>query len=203
MDGYLRELHRYVGRQVVVVGGRNSAVEAALRLHHVGAKVTLCYRGQTLPEDGIKYWLLPEIKGLIASGRIRGCFGCDVKEITAEDVLVMDARGDEVRLPADDVLGLIGNEQDQSLMRSIGIQLLGENERPEFDPETMETNVSGVYVAGTAVAGTQTSKYKTFLENCHDHIDKIITHLTGTADSSAQKRVQRPYADQIVCQPES
>ncbi|WP_231741928.1 NAD(P)-binding domain-containing protein [Stieleria varia] len=200
VDGYLREPHRYAGRRVVIVGGRNSAVEAALRLHHAGARVTLCHRGEELPEDGIKYWLLPEIKGLIAAERIRGCFGCVVTEITPSHVVAQSSQG-ERRLAADDVLTLIGYEQDKTLLQRIGIELTGENLRPQFDSETMETNLPRIYIAGTAVAGTQTSKYKTFLENCHDHVDKIVTHLTGAHGDHVES--VKPYARQIVSQPES
>ena len=77
------------------------------------------------------------------------------------------------------MLTLIGYEQDKSLFRRAGVTLVGENERPQFDEATMETNVPGIYIAGTAVAGTQTSHYKTFLENCHQHVEQILSHLTG------------------------
>ena len=81
VDGYLREPHRYFGRRVLIIGGRISAVEAALRLHHAGAKISLCYRQEALPEDGIKYWLRPEIKGLLSSGRIESYMGTRPLEI--------------------------------------------------------------------------------------------------------------------------
>lgn len=200
VDGYLRETHRYFGRRVLIVGGRNSAIEAALRLHHAGAQVSLSYRGDRLPEDGIKYWLLPEIKGLLKTGRIQDCMATEPVEIFSDRVkLRSTATGDIQEVAADDVLSLIGYEQDKSLLRASGVKLVGEMERPSYDPETMETNVPGLFVAGTATAGTQTSKYKTFLENCHDHAGKIIARLTGhSSESSAQA-----YQQQIEFQPES
>ena len=199
-DGYLRETHRYFGRRVLIIGGRNSAIEAALRLHHVGAKVALSYRGEALPEDGIKYWLLPEIKGLLRSGRIKDFVGTVPVEILPDAVrLEWIFDGETVEVLADDVLSLIGYEQNKWLLRVAGIELVGEMERPLHDETTMETNVKGIYVAGTATAGTQSSKYKIFLENCHDHIDKIVTHITGKPFAG----FKREYADQIVVQPES
>lgn len=200
VDGYLRETHRYFGRNVLIVGGRNSAIEAALRLHHAGANVAISYRGETLPEDGIKYWLLPEIKGLVAAERIKGWLGTVVQEIRADRVQLRSLKDQSlVDVPADDVLSLIGYEQDKTLLRAAGVNLLGSMQRPEYDETTMQTNIPGIYVAGTAIAGTQSSKYKTFLENCHDHVDKIVAHVTGgTLEPS-----ERDYKQQILSQPES
>lgn len=218
VDGYLREVHRYFGRRVLVVGGRNSAIEAALRLYHVGADVTLSYRGEELPEDHIKYWLLPEIKGLMKVGKIRGEFGTNPVEIL--DSTVRLQRGEDTFLvDADDVLLLIGYEQDKGLLRRSGVNLIESMQRPRHDPETMMTDIDGVYVAGTAVAGTQSSKYKTFLENCHVHVDRIVNHLDARLSRSSRdnppgtldRRSPEPPADSardtfeklIQIQPES
>lgn len=211
VDGYLRETHRYFGRRVTVIGGRNSAIEAALRLHHAGAKVTLSYRGDTLPRDHIKYWLLPEIEGLIRTEQIRGEFDSVPVKITADRV-VLQRGGRTFDVPSDDVLCLIGYQQDKNLFRQCGVELLDANERPDFDPDNMQTNVQGVYVAGTAVAGTQSSKYRTFLENCHVHVDRIADHLCTTmadrktaapARLAHENRSDRGYEKLIEFQPES
>lgn len=200
VDGYLRETHRYFGRRVLIIGGRNSAIEAALRLHRAGAHVSLSYRGDALPEDGIKYWLLPETKGLLKSGRIGDYTGTVPIEIKRGSVRLKSIRDHSVvDVEADDVLSLIGYEQDKSLFRKSGVELSGPMQRPVFDERTMETNVPGIYVAGTATAGTQSSKYKIFLENCHDHVDKIVAHLSGEPLESTPRR----YSDQIASQPES
>jgi thioredoxin reductase (NADPH) len=195
VDGYLREPHRYYGRKVLIIGGRNSAAEAALRLHHAGAHVSLSYRGEQLPEDHIKYWLFPEIRGLIRSGRITAWFGTRPIQIRPRSVLLESVSGEAgekpIEVEADDVLTLIGYEQDKSLFRRAGIELVGESRRPKVDEETMETNVPGIYIAGTAVAGTQSSHYKTFLENCHQHIDQILAHLTGEAMPSRDPAYER------------
>ncbi|WP_182867167.1 NAD(P)-binding domain-containing protein [Rhodopirellula sp. JC639] len=200
VDGYLRETHRYFGRNVLIVGGRNSAIEAALRLHHAGANVSLSYRGAQLPEDHIKYWLLPEIKGLLAAGRIGDFVGTTPVQILSESVQLESIQdGTQVEVKADDVLSLIGYEQDKTLMRMAGVELTESMQRPSYDETTMETNVPGIYIAGTATAGTQSSKYKTFLENCHDHVDKIVAHLSGQQVDSAPQQ----YRQQILSQPES
>jgi len=200
VDGYLRETHHYFGRHVLIIGGRNSAIEAALRLHHAGANVSLSYRGASLPEEGIKYWLLPEIKGLIAAGRIHGLMSTAVVEILSDRVRLRGLEdGSLTEHRADDVLSLIGYQQEKRLFESAGVRLDGPMQRPIYDEATMQTNVPGIYVAGTATAGTQSSKYKTFLENCHDHIDKIVAALTGHRSASHV----RAYTEQIAIQPES
>ena len=204
VDGYLRDPHQYFGRKVLIVGGRNSAVEAALRLHNAGAHVTLSYRQSQLPEESIKYWLLPEIKSLLKSGRIQNMLGTQPVEFTNDRAVLKTTDGlrkdETVTVATDDVLTLIGYSQDKTLLRATGIELRDDNLRPAFNPETMETNVAGVYVAGTAVAGTQTSRYKTFLENCHDHVDRIVAHLSGNASAVTEDRI---YADQANALPES
>ena len=181
VDGYLRDPHRYFGRRVMIVGGRNSAAEAALRLHHAGASVSICYRGDKLPSKSIKYWIAPELEGLIEAGRITAYFNTVPQSISPRHVDLRDpSTGSVFTVPADDVLVLIGYEQDKTLFNQCGVPLEGPSQSPVLDPKTMETNVAGIYVAGTAVAGTQSSKFTTFLENCHEHVDKIVAHLCGT-----------------------
>jgi len=201
VDGYLREPHRYFGRRVLIIGGRNSAAEAAIRLHHAGASVAISYRGNELPEDGIKYWLLPELRGLIRAERIRAYFATVPTRITPEHVYLKSLSDEtqETIIEVDDVLSLIGYEQDKTLWQVAGVELIDSTQRPVVDEETMETNVPGIYAAGTAVAGTQSSKFKTFLENCHEHVDRIVAHLQG---ESAKQR-SRKLDVEIALQPES
>jgi thioredoxin reductase (NADPH) len=207
VDGYLREPHDYFGRKVLVVGGRNSAVEAALRCHHAGAKVALSYRRAELPGKSIKYWLLPEIEGLLRSGRIASHLGTSVERITPTHVELRDEAGDRQTVEAEVVLSLIGYEQDKRLFRRAGVELVGDAERPHFDPGTMQTNVPGLYVAGTAVAGTQSSTYKIFLENCHVHANRIVAHLTGDAppsdEASGLPPDMRHLAAEVASAPEA
>ena len=181
----LGDPHRYFKRRLLVVGGRNSAAEAALRAHHVFADVALSYRGEAFDPRSIKYWLLPELEGYIKQQEIRCYFRTQPQEITPTDVTLKQLdSGDLEHLPVDDVLVLIGFTADMSLFETAGVQLQGEDRVPAFDEQTMETDVPGIYVAGTAVAGTQQS-YQVFLENCHIHVDRIVAAITGAVPPAA------------------
>jgi thioredoxin reductase (NADPH) len=177
VSAYFRDPHTYFRKQLLVIGGKNSAVEAALRCHHAGASVAISYRRSELPARHIKYWLMPEIGGLIKAGKIEAHFDTVPVAITPEHVTLK--RGTETfDVPADFVLKLIGYEQDNALLKMCDIELVGDDRMPRYNPQTMESNVPGLYVAGTAIAGTQTG-YKIFLENCHAHVAAILAHLTG------------------------
>ncbi len=179
VSAYFQEPHTYFRKRLLVIGGRNSAAEAALRCHHAGGHVALSYRRSELPAKSIKYWLMPEISGLIDAGKIEAHFDTAPVRITPRAVTLK--RGDETfDVPADFVLKLIGYEQDNALLKLCDIELTGEDQIPRFDPQTMMSNVPGIYLAGTAVGGTQT-RYKIFLENCHAHVAAIVAHLTGKA----------------------
>lgn len=179
----LHDPHRYFRNRVLVVGGKNSAAEAALRLYHVGARVTLSYRGESLQNRGIKAWVLPELQGRIARGEILAHFNTRPTRITPTHVALEpagshDPPGAPVDLPADFVLLMTGYLADMTLFRKAGVTLQGQRQIPRYDPETMMTDVPNLYVAGTAVAGTQ-QNYSVFLENCHIHVDRILAHLQG------------------------
>jgi thioredoxin reductase (NADPH) len=174
---YFDDPHKYFRKNLLIVGGKNSAIEAALRCHHAGANVSLSYRGAALPEKSIKYWILPEINSLIHAGRIEGYFQTTPLKITPTHVTL--SRGNEqFEIPADFVLLLIGYEQDNKLFKLAGMRLEGSCGAPIFDERTMQTSVAGIYVAGTAVGGTQ-DKYTVFIENCHVHVERIVSALTG------------------------
>ena len=201
VDGYFREPHEYFGLKVLIVGGKNSAVEAALRSHHAGADVTLSYRGTELPEKSLKYWLTPEITGLIKGGRIKAHFQTVPARITPAHVTLADTNGGGATfdVPADRVLKLIGYEQDKRLFKRLGVELGGDGGAPVFDEATMRTSVPGLYVAGTAVGGTQ-GKYRVFLENCHVHVTRIADALLGRAPAGAAEPTLR---EEVLMQPES
>jgi thioredoxin reductase (NADPH) len=196
---YFQEPHLYFRRRVLIVGGKNSAVEAALRCHNIGAEVSLCYRRSGLDPKHIKYWLMPEISGLIESGRIRAHFGMTPVEIgrgwvrlaPVDEALRPVVDGPATEIAVDVVLLLIGYEADMSLCRCAGVELEGTAQRPRHDPRTMETNVPGVYVAGTAVGGTQ-EKYRVFIENCHVHVERIINALRGQVVDAPEPQYTRP-----------
>jgi thioredoxin reductase (NADPH) len=195
VSAYFQDPHAYFRRRVLIVGGKNSAVEAALRCHHAGARVVMSYRRDQLNASSIKYWLMPEMSGLLESGRIEGHFHTQVTAIQPDRVTLRcvggSREGQTVDVPADFVLKLIGYEQDNALFRVAGIELRGDCGAPAFDERTMETNVPGLYVAGTAVGGTQ-EKYRVFIENCHVHVERIVAALTGAPPPAQHEPYSRP-----------
>jgi thioredoxin reductase (NADPH) len=188
--------HDYFGKRVLVVGGKNSAIETALRFYRAGARVSLSYRRAQLPEKSIKYWLLPEIKYLMNNGSITPHLGTRVTRIAPGRVmLAATAEGGAaaVEVEADFVVPQIGYVADMSLARPAGVELRGPCQVPVYDAETMETNVPGIYLCGTVIGGTQ-DKYEVFIENGHVHVDRIVAHLTGQ-----RKHIE----DAVFAQPES
>ena len=177
----LGDPHRYFRRRLLVIGGRNSAVEAAMRCHHAFARVALSYRQDSFDPESIKYWLLPELKSYIKQDEIHCHYRTQPQAITPTHVSLQDLdSGAVVDVPADEVLVLIGFLADMSLFADAGVEFVGSDQVPAFDEQTMQTNVPGLYVAGTAAAGTQQS-YQLFLENCHIHVDRIVAAVTGAS----------------------
>jgi thioredoxin reductase (NADPH) len=191
---YFQDPHTYFGRRLLIVGGKNSAVEAALRCHHAGAKVAISYRRGELDARSIKYWLTPEINSLISAGRIEAHFHTTPTRITGTDVLLQSTAtpgAPPKSVAADFVLLLTGYEADVTLLKLAGVSLQGTSLSPAFDERTMQTDIPGLYVAGTATGGTQ-DKYKLFIENCHVHVDRIMAALTGAAPPQSPPPLERP-----------
>jgi thioredoxin reductase (NADPH) len=172
---YYTEAHPYYRRRVVVVGGKNSAAEAALELFRAGAQVTLVHRHATLG-DSIKYWVRPDIENRIKEGSIPARFGACVREITPKAVII-DQSGTREEIPAEAVFLLTGYHPDADLMRAAGIECDPETLKPAMDAETFETNVPNLFLAGGAVAGKATGNI--FIENGRFHGEKIINVLAG------------------------
>jgi thioredoxin reductase (NADPH) len=183
--------HVYFRKRLLIVGGKNSAIEAALRCHNAGACVSLSYRRAQLEPASVKYWLLPEMNGLLRSGEIKGYFGSQPIQITPSNVTLRDAAGATTDVPADFVLLAIGYESDMSLCRLAGVELRGSCEKPAFDDRTMETNVPGIHLAGTVTGGTQ-DKYEVFIENGHVHIGRIVAAITGHGTGQAAAVYEQP-----------
>ena len=159
---YFDEAHRSIGLDVVVIGGKNSAAEAALLLYRAGARVTLVYRGSVFPPS-LKYWVRPDLENRIAAGEISARMGSVVERITPRVVVIRGPDGAEESLPADRVFALIGYRPDTELFRRIGIEIDDATGRPMHDPTTLETNVPGVFLAGSVTAGYRTGDI--FIEN--------------------------------------
>jgi thioredoxin reductase (NADPH) len=173
---YYKEPHPYYNHDVAVVGAKNSAAIAALELYWTGARVTLIHRGAGISEK-VKYWIKPNIENRIKCGEIQAYFYSQVVEIRPESILVSTPQG-EILLRNDFVFALIGYSPDLNFLNSLGITLEPETRRPHTDPQTLESQRSGVYLAGVIVAGMHTNEI--FIENGRFHGRQI-------AESIAQK----------------
>src|SRR5437660_4598095 len=167
---YFDEAHGQYGRDVVVIGGKNSAVEAALQLFRAGARVTLVYRGAELPQS-VKYWLRPDLENRIKAGEIAVHMAAQVERITPEAVVVRrDGSTESIR--ADRVYALTGFHPDFELFRTIGISVDESSGRPALNAETLETTVPGVHLAGSVTGGKRISEI--FIENGRFDGEKIF-----------------------------
>ena len=180
------EAHLSCGLDVVVVGGKNSAVEAALQCFRAGARVTLVYRGTTL-KSSVKFWLRPDLENRIAAGEIAARFGCDVAEITADEVILRRADGAVERVPAARVYALTGYHPDFNLLAAVGIECDAVTGRPALDAETLQSNVPGVHLAGSVGAGRNISEV--FIENGRFDGEKIF------GDAASRQLAERRYAE--------
>lgn len=170
---YYTEPHAYWNRDVVVIGGKNSAAEAALDLYRNGARVTLVHRGKELGAT-IKYWVRPDIENRIKAGQVKAMLSTRVEEITTDEVLVENHARSE-RIPAKQVFALTGYHPDYSFMESMGVKLDPESKKPELNPNTLESNVPGIHLAGVVTGGRKTGEI--FIENGRFHGKQIIGAL--------------------------
>ena len=169
---YFHEPHAYFGTRVLVVGGRNSAVEAAIRCQRAGAHVTVSYRGAEI-DPSVKFWLLPEIRGMIRDGRVHFLPRTTPVEIRERSVVFDNGE----QHPFDFVLLMTGYRQDPTLFEMLGVDLQGETRKPRYDEATMETNVRGVFIAGTAISGSPEERVRVIVEDCHVHVPRIVETL--------------------------
>jgi thioredoxin reductase (NADPH) len=196
---YYWEPHPHYRQRVVIVGGGNSAADAALEMYRAGAYVTLVHRAPQL-KSTIKYWVRPDIENRIKEGSVAARFSACVKEIRPTSVVIQragrvdgagGAGGDEElteacaageegsvteEIPADAVYLLTGYRADTELMCRAGV-MLNARQAPVLNPETFETNVPGLFVAGGAVAGIDTGTI--FIENGRFHGEKIVEVIAG------------------------
>jgi thioredoxin reductase (NADPH) len=166
---YYNEPHAYYRQRVVIVGGANSAAESALEMYRAGAHVTIVHRSPEL-KSTIKYWVRPDIENRIREGSIAARFSSCVIEIRPTSVVVREPTGEE-EIPADAVFLLTGYRADAALMAGAGVEF-GPRNAPTHHPDTFETNVPGLFVAGGALAGEDTGTV--FIENGRFHGEKIV-----------------------------
>ena len=174
---YFEEPHRYFGQKVTIVGAKNSAAEAAVRLNRQGTFVTICHRGDAFDETRVKPWLMSELRLLLRENKMRFVPRVVPTVIDANAVHVRHESDMEETIPSDAVLLLTGYRQDPSLFEELGIELTGPGRVPTFSAETMESNLKGVYLAGTCSAGTQIGGVTSFVETSHVHVDRILRAL--------------------------
>jgi thioredoxin reductase (NADPH) len=171
---YYDEPHPYVGQKVAVIGAANSACDVALETFYKGAKVTMVIREPNIYEK-VKYWIRPNIENRIKEGSIKAYFNSTVKEIREREIIIQTPEGEKV-LENDFVLAMTGYMPNYDFFGKIGLEYSDDaNKIPFHDPETLETNVQGMYIAGVISAGMQTSKL--FIENTRTHAGIIVSDI--------------------------
>lgn len=178
---YFKESHPYFDQDVVVIGGKNSAVDATLELEKAGARVTVLYRGADY-SPSVKPWILPEFQSLFKNHKARLEFAAKVKKIE-ENHVVYEVNGEEKTIANDVVFAMTGYHPDHSFLRQAGIKVDADSGRPSFREETMETNVSGVFIAGVIAAGNNANEI--FIETGRHHGTLI-------ADEIEKRTTQKP-----------
>ncbi|SER45139.1 YpdA family putative bacillithiol disulfide reductase [Salipaludibacillus aurantiacus] len=171
---YFHEAHSFFNQNVAVIGGKNSAVDAALELEKAGANVTVFYRGDTY-SSSVKPWILPEFDALVRNGVIQMHFGTAISEIK-KDEIVVEKNGERKSYPADFVFAMTGYHPDHTFIKGMGVAIETETGRPYFNPHTMETNVENIYIAGVIAAGNNANEI--FIENGRHHGSLIAKHIT-------------------------
>jgi thioredoxin reductase (NADPH) len=170
---YFKEGHPFYDLDVAVIGGKNSAIDAALELQKCGARPHVFYRGSTY-SPSIKPWVLPDFEACVKAGTIKMTFNAAVKEIT-EAGLSIEVSDQTEQFDFHSVFAMIGYHPDHNFLTKIGVDIDCETGRPHFDPETMETNVEGLYIAGVIAAGNNANEI--FIENGRFHGEMIAKKL--------------------------
>jgi len=186
---YFAEAHPFWQQDVVVIGGKNSAAEAALDLFRAGARVTLVVRAGEMGK-GLKYWVKPDIENRISAGEIRALFRSSITRIEPHQVWVSNGSAEERAVPATQVFAMTGYHPDFDFLERQGIRLDPKTRKPECDPDTLESNVPGIYLAGVVVGGLHTSEI--FIENGRFHGRQIVAAITGKGRLAERAPVAPP-----------
>ncbi|MCW3159741.1 YpdA family putative bacillithiol disulfide reductase [Chryseobacterium oryctis] len=171
---YYTEPYPFAQQKVVVVGSSNSAVDAALETYRKGAEVMMIIRHSEISKS-VKYWVKPDIENRIEEGSIKASFNAEMIEIKENSVIFKDENGTIQEIENDFVLAMTGYLPDFDFLKSSGIELHGENLNPFYNPETMETNVQNLYLAGVVCGGKDTHLW--FIENSRIHAKMIIKDI--------------------------
>jgi thioredoxin reductase (NADPH) len=172
---YFREPHPYTGMKVAIIGGNNSAVDAALELVRAGAEVTVIYRGDSFSAN-IKPWVRPTFESMVNKGTIRMFFHSIVTQIDPKNITIQ-TKTDTLTIANDFVLALTGFRPNRKLLQEAGVQMLEGGDKPLHNPETMETNVEGLYIAGVIASGNNANEV--FIETGRWHGKLIAQDLAA------------------------
>jgi thioredoxin reductase (NADPH) len=173
---YYREAHEYAFQKVLIVGANNSSVDAALECYRKGAEVTMVIRKNEI-NNRVKYWVKPDIENRIAEGSIKAYFESTLCEVRENEAEILTPEG-KITIENDFVLALTGYRPDLEFLSKMGIRLSADEKKiPEYNPETMETNVRGLYLAGVVCGGMETHKW--FIENSRVHARMIVNSIVG------------------------
>ena len=173
---YYKEAHPFVMQKVVVVGASNSAVDAALEIWRKGGEVTMVVRGSEIGER-VKYWVKPDIENRIKEGSIKAYFNSEIEKITKSEVFIKTPE-ESVKLENDFVVALTGYKPNFTFLKQLGIKLTDdENCFPTYIPDTMESNIKALYLAGVICGGMETHKW--FIENSRIHAKMILEHISN------------------------
>lgn len=173
---YYREAHEYAFQKVLIVGANNSSVDAALECYRKGAEVTMVIRKNEI-NNRVKYWVKPDIENRIAEGSIKAYFESTLCEVRENEAEILTPEG-KITIENDFVLALTGYRPDLEFLSKMGIRLSADEKKiPEYDPETMETNIRGLYLAGVVCGGMETHKW--FIENSRVHARMIVNSIIG------------------------
>lgn len=172
---YYKDPHFFAMQKVVVVGSSNSAIDVALETYRKGAEVTLVVRDEEISHR-VKYWVRPDIINRIAEGSIKAYFNATLKQISEEEVIIQ-TKNESITIPNDFVMAMTGYQPNFNLLRKFGIELSEDKLQPYHHPDTMESNIRGLYLAGVVCGGMDTHLW--FIENSRIHADVIMQHISS------------------------
>jgi thioredoxin reductase (NADPH) len=171
---YYKDPHFYARQKVIIVGSSNSAVDAALEIYRKGGEVTMVIRGSGIG-DRVKYWVKPDIENRIKEGDIKAFYKSEIEEIKEEEIIIK-TRTEQITIKNDYVLALTGYMPNLNFLQKTGINISNDElQQPEYNSDTMETNIKGVYLAGVVCGGMETHKW--FIENSRIHAEMIMNDI--------------------------
>ncbi|MGE5681669.1 MAG: YpdA family putative bacillithiol disulfide reductase [Bacillota bacterium] len=172
---YFKEPHPYIGQKVIIVGGGNSSVDAALETYRKGSEVTMVVMMPEL-DKGVKYWVRPDIENRIKEGSIKAYFNSSIKIIREKEVEICTPAG-EITIENDFVLAMTGYQPDYELLSNLGVDVSCDNiKEPFYNPETFESNKKGIFLAGCVCGGMNTSKWN--IESSRYHAKNILDYIS-------------------------